>query len=186
MTVSGQTPAEAGWLQEYLTGAVGSNLCTRIHCTTCGAMEFRQGLLSKLARLTGRQGLKRLDHRSAVDIARSLALVQPVGVDRYSFEEAARLVLFDIWYAAEEGARERDLELVLAGTWAGSVLERMKAHHQARSEERRAYAESQDPVRVRQKREEKRRLRQEKHSERLALKKERDRTWRAKHEKGGT
>ena len=95
-------------------------------------------------------------------------------------------MLFDIWYAAEDGARERDLEFVLAGTWAGSVLKRMKAHHQARLQERRAYAESQDPVRVRQMRAEKRRLRQEKHSERLALKKERDRIWRAEHEKGGT
>ncbi len=186
MTESGQTPAEAGWLQDYLTGAVGRNLCTRIHCTTCGAIEFRQGLLSELTRVTSRQGLEKLDHRSAVEIARSLALVHPVGVARYRVEEAVRLVLFDIWYAVGEEARERDLGPVLAGTWAGSVLERMKAHHQERMEARRAFAESQDPERVRKKRDEKRRLRQEKHAERLALKKERDRIWRTKHEKGST
>ncbi len=149
-------------------------------------MEFCQGLLSELARVTCRQGLEKLDHRAAVDIARSLALVNPIGVAPYRFEEAVRLVLFEIWYAVGEAARERDLGSVLAGTWTGSVLERMKAHHQERMEERRAFAESQDPERVRQKRDEKRRLRQEKHSERLALKKERDRIWRAKHEKRGT
>ena len=143
-------------------------------------------MLSELTRVTGRQSLEKLDHRSAVDIARGLASIHPVGGACYHVEEAVRLVLFDIWYAVGEEARERDLEPVLAGTWAGSVLERMKAHHQARMEARRAFAESQDPERVRQKREEKRRLRQEKHAERLALKKERDRIWRAKHEKGGT
>jgi hypothetical protein len=97
-----------------------------------------------------------------------LALVRPVGEADFRFEAAVRLVLFEIWYTVGESARERELEPILAGTWTGSVLERMKAHHRERMEEQRTFAESQDPERVRERRDEKRRLRQEKHAERLA------------------
>jgi hypothetical protein len=106
-------------------------------------------------------------------------------------ERTVRLVLFDLSnvmgeeeIASEllisEAAIASELELLFAppSSWAGDILEQMRAHHKAEIERRNAIAEFQDPMRVQQRREEKRRQRQQKHQERLALKKERDRLWR--------
>jgi hypothetical protein len=40
----------SNWLEAYLMEAVRKELCTKILCTTCGALEFRQGVLSALSR----------------------------------------------------------------------------------------------------------------------------------------
>lgn len=181
MTPTSSATRGENWLQGYLLDAVRKNLCIRIFCTTCGAEDFRRGLLVVLAGAMGRDFVPRIDNEAALAITRALALVHP-GADEHSqYEDAVRLILFEIWQVAAE----HEFELVLEGTWAGGVLARMKAHHKAREDERRAFAESQDPIKVQQRREEKRRIRQEKHSERLNLKRERDRLWREKQEKGG-
>ena len=184
MTRSGQPFADSDWLQHYLMDAVRRNLCTKIYCTTCGAWEFRVGLRVKFTEAARHQNMPKLDYRTAIDIGRSLALVHPDEANYHSFERAVRMVIHEVWYAIGEKAAERDLVSILAGTWAGSILESMKVHHRARVAARRAHEQSQDPEFVRQKREEKRRLRQEKHAERLVLKKERDRIWHEKHGKG--
>lgn len=38
------TSMTTNWLHAYLIESVRRNLCTKIHCTTCGAMEFRRGM----------------------------------------------------------------------------------------------------------------------------------------------
>jgi hypothetical protein len=59
----------------------------------------------------------------------------------------------------------------------------MQAHSEQREHARRVHEAFQDPANVQKRREEKKRLKQEQHEKRLALKKERDRLWREKHEK---
>ena len=169
------------WLQAYLSEAIRQQLCTKIHCTTCGAMDFRRGLLVALTATEGRDIPAGFDRVSALAIGRALANVHSIAADACKFEEAVRLILFEVWSTLGEMEAERELEPALLGTWSGDVLARMKAHHKARQDARRVFAESQDPVRIEQRREEKRRLRQQKHVERQALKMERDRAWREKH-----
>jgi len=171
--------SEADWLQHYLLEAVQKSFCTKIHCTTCGALEFRKGLLMAAAKAIGRDRSEALDETIAPLIIRSLASVNAPAHLRPQMEEAVRLVLFDLWNSV---MLQRHLHF-LAGTWAGDVLERMKAHSQAETERRKAIAESEDPVLVQRRREEKRSLKQQRHQERLTLKKDRDRIWRENEKK---
>jgi hypothetical protein len=109
--------------------------------------------------------------------------LQPEGESVAELESAVRLILFLVWNSVGEFSTGRGfLEPILAGSWAGSVLDRMKAHHQQRMEERRVRHEYESPERVQQRREKKRCLRQEKHIERLKEKKERDRLWKEKQQ----
>lgn len=41
---------DTNWLEEYLTEARG--LCTDISCTTCGAQDFRRGIVEALSNAT--------------------------------------------------------------------------------------------------------------------------------------
>ena len=115
-------------------------------------------------------------------IAAALASLPNVETPGYKFESAVRFIITEIWSALGEIEAERRIEPLLNGTWAGNMLARMKVHHRDLEDARRARDEYRDPVRVQQRREEKRRLKQEKHEERLALKKQRDRIWREKQE----
>jgi hypothetical protein len=78
---------------------------------------------------------------------------------------------------------DHDIEVLLAGTWAGDILRGMKEHHEALEVERRARDEFQAPAAVQKRREEKKLLKQKQHEKRLALKQERDRLWREKNVK---
>jgi hypothetical protein len=170
----------ADWLEHYLVEAVRKNLCTKIRCTTCGALEFRKGLLTAAAKAIGRDRFEAFDETSAPVIIRSLATVNaPPAHLQPQMEEAVHLVLFDLWSSLMLQRHEH----LLTGAWADGVLERMKAHYQAETERHRAIAESEDPVLVQRRREEERSLKQQKHQERLTLKKDRDRIWRQNQKK---
>ncbi len=65
------------WLQSYLVSSVSRNLCTTIHCTTCGAMDFRRGVL-QAAVGSSHVDPRRIDRADALDIAIALAGVRPV------------------------------------------------------------------------------------------------------------
>lgn len=186
MMPTARTAPGEDWLQTYLVESIRKNLCTQIFCTTCGAMDFRQGLLIALAKATGQPPVPQIDHESALAIAAALARVRAAVGEQRKLEDAVRLVLFEIWSTVGEVAAERQLYPILQGTWAGSVLVRMKEHHKERKAARYAFAENQDPVRVQQRREEQRRLKQERHVARLAMKIERDRIWREKQKRGDT
>lgn len=174
MTKQPVSPTE-NWLQAYLVESVRANVCTRLHCTTCGGRDFRRGLAPSLAEACGQRYELPFGRESTLVIARPLAHVHPVPGEPWELEEAVQLILYEIWHTLGEVEAERELEPILEGMWAGEVLSRMKAHYRAREEARRRHNEQNDPERVRQRREEKRRLRQEKHEQRLAIKKERDR-----------
>ncbi len=80
---------------------------------------------------------------------------------------------------------EREAEQLLGQGWGGDVLRRMQEHHRRVVEARRAKAEYEAPARVQERREERKRVAQQRHEQRLTLKKERDRTWRESQGKRG-
>lgn len=164
------------WLHAYLLDAVAQNVCTRIGCGTCGALKFRRGVLTALAGTTGNPGTS-LDPAHAVAVAQALADVTPELRDRLALEPAVRCLLFDLWSVLQ--TRDGELESLLDGTWAGNVLSKMKEHHRTRVAARHAHEERQAVAA--QQREEKKRLKLERHRERLAAKRERDRLWRRRH-----
>jgi len=165
------------WLQAYLVDAVQRKLCTQIHCTTCGALEFRRGVLDALGRATGQPAPQHFERERALEIAKALAGVTPATDQMLALESAVRCLLFDLWSGVL--LFDNDIESLLDGTWAGGVLARMKEHHRARVAARRAHEEFQQGAQDR--REAKKRLKQEQHQARLALKSERDRLWRERH-----
>ena len=176
---TGVTTVTVKWLDVYLMEAVRKNLCTTVHCTTCGAMEFRQGVLGALSVATGKHPRQQFDRESAVEIARALSEVTPHDDSSGPLEEAVRCLLVDLWSGIP--LLDRDIEEPLAGTWAGDILRRMKEHHQAREAEERARIEYESSAAVQKRREEKKLLKQKQHKKRLALKQERDRLWREKN-----
>jgi len=126
-----------------------------------------------------------MDRTIGLELARSLASLHPSGFGLLSprLDAAVRCVLFDLWSHTDRPSFEREI----APRLAAPGLERRSSvcgPITGQEEERRAYLEDQDPEVVRQRREEKRRLRQEKHAERLALKRDRDRIWREAHVAG--
>ena len=173
------TKSDENWLYTYISDAINRNLCTMIHCTTCGAKEFRLGLLDALSKAAGKQIVPLYNPENSVAIAAELARLPGDKAHEPGFEDAVQLILCDIWSAFSKS----QIEPLLQGTWAGDVLARMKVHYQAEEEAWRARKEYESPARVQQRREEKRRQKQEKHAERLALKKERDRIWWETHRK---
>ena len=113
-TMNGAT-GDRDWLQRYLFESVRKNLCTRIRCTTCGAGEFRNGLLYAAARAIGEERFEGLDQTNALVIVRALGRVHPVPHLERQTEEAIRLVLFNIWTVLGEAAMARKFEPLLAG-----------------------------------------------------------------------
>jgi hypothetical protein len=91
-------------------------------------------------------------------------------------EDAVRYVLIVAWHSSALG--HKDIETLLANSWTGSILSRMQTHYESRVAARRAYEELNSPANVQIRREAKKRLKQEQHEMRLALKKERDKVWR--------
>jgi hypothetical protein len=175
--------SEDNWLQRYIAESVSRNLCTKILCTTCGATEFRQGLLAALATSSGQETVRRMGPGHAIAMAKALRQVEAVSRD-WKWEDAVQFVLYECWYAFRDEAGREAFEAILAGSWAGDVLARMKAHHQARMEAARRRQEANDPENVKARREQKKQLRQQQHAERLAAKAERDRAWREQHQEG--
>ena len=171
---------KANWLEDYLAQSVLRGLCTAIHCTTCGAREFRLGVLSALAEIQGVPPKSGYDRESVVEIAKALADTQPSPDRSIQLESAVRCLLFDLWSPIQ--ILNSELKGILDGTWAGNVLQKMEDHENARTNARLARDEYEDPVNVQKRRDEMKRLKAEKHQERLESKKERDRLWRIDQE----
>jgi hypothetical protein len=169
------------WLDDYLDEVVGKKLCTKIHCATCGAMEFRKGVLNALCNATDKPLRQYFDRENSIEIAAALAEVKMNDDASGGRKAAVECLLVDLWSGMP--FLDNELEKILVETWAGQILGRMKAHHKAREAERHARETFQDPVNVQKRREEKKRLNQERHQERLAIKNERDRLWHEKTKK---
>ena len=167
--------SDKDWLLGYLDGAIEQQLCTTINCTTCGSLDFRNGLLEAFVTSSGKTNLKYLNIETAQSLAKELATLNPPQESRHKYESVFRFIIYDLWRVFMGTARDH-----LGDSFAGDVYDRMGAHYQARLEEQRCHEEMNDPEKAKQRREEKKRLRQEKHQERLESKKERDRIWWSK------
>jgi len=172
-----ETDMDDNWLHSHLVQVVRAGLCTKILCTTCGAVEFRRGLLDSLAKATGKTVPRVLDQEFAADMLCALAKVRPdTSEERDGLAEPVQCILFDLWRGGVEV--EPFMAAQLSDSWAGEVLARMKAHYDATLRARRALEEFNDPVNVQKRRNEAKLLRQQRHAIRLENKKERDRIWR--------
>jgi len=166
-----------GWLHGFIDAAVEEGLCTKTNCTTCGAREFRIGLLSLLELETGRDNRGRIGREEASALAQELASVRPSKERESGFESATRCLLYEIWLNLRNPGIDGIVEPAILGTWSGRVLERMQAHHRERIEAQRRRREEVNPTNVLRRRSEKKRLRQEAHLQRIREKRERDRIW---------
>lgn len=162
------------WLHVYLADAVARNLCIKAFCTTCGASEFRQGLRAALQSAAGQPVGPRLSQQNVEALARALAGITPDDNEQWALAPTVRCVLIDL--TTDDGGPR--VESLLGGTWAGTILAGMKAHHATRQTACRAHEELQQKLRLQ--RVETGRLKHEQHRTRLELKKERDRLWREK------
>jgi hypothetical protein len=169
------TPDADKWLQGLLREAVGAPLCTDILCTTCGVREFRNRLLQALRERMGVETIERIDRAAAIGLAQGLAAIPAEEALAGSFEMPVRLVLFDLWHSVGEAFVEREVAPILDGSWAGQVLDRMKAHYQARQDARRQHSEQNDPAQIEVRRAAKRRSTEDAVALRMAAKQQRDR-----------
>lgn len=162
------------WLELYLLAAARDNMCTGIQCTTCGAQDFRLGVLRALATASGEAPASRMNAAIAARVARALAAIDPDHAGTASMLEAAQCLVYDLCSAHGQ----REVAGLLGQGWAGEVLRGMQAHARSVREAHRARAEYEGPEATVRRREEKRRLAQERHQRRLLLKQEQDRIWR--------
>jgi hypothetical protein len=120
------------WLEAYLLDCIQRNVCTKVGCTTCGAREFRTGLLAETAKQMHSLHLSRLTPASAAFIGQALAGVAPRdGVPDERLESAVRLILTDVWATLGESNAERTIAPLLSGSSCGDLLLRMQRHHAA-------------------------------------------------------
>jgi hypothetical protein len=165
------------WLYEYLDRAIRANLCTEIHCTTCGAEQFRLGLLKLIEMQTGLRTYYRLTADAAFALAEALARVPGDFSDPARAKAAIRCILYDAWRALQPDTFQREFVPRLDTSWSGAILLEMQEHHKRIQSARLQKAEYESPSAVVARREKKQRLKMEKHAERLARKAERDRLW---------
>lgn len=167
------------WLHEYLDGAVRSNICTEIHCSTCGAKQFRQGLLDQVQIQTGIRVAGRLTTAEALALGEALGGVKAEFSDLAKAKEAIRCVLYDVWRVLPKVIFQEEFVPRLGNSWSGAVLHEMQEYEQRRQAARQRQAEYESPAAVGARREERGRLKQEQHAARLARKLERDRLRRS-------
>ena len=176
------------WLDRYIDEVVVKRICTTTYCTTCGAREFRQGLLDSLAAESQPARTRRVrcftveEARLLLDGLKWVTVPsQDAGFnssrDRTS---AIRFVLKSVWDALGGENGEPEMQRALAESWAGAELDQMIAHHRNLQAQHAEFVARQDPERVAHSKIEKRRLKALRHQDRLEAKKERDRAW---HEK---
>jgi hypothetical protein len=169
---------DKNWLHQYLSAAVGLRVCAKIHCTTCGAYDFRNGVYRALERSRG--ATRPLDKSGAArEVVIALAQLVPDAQEwmmQIRFKDAVRCLLYDLWYGRP--AHVDGLDMMLEGSWAGSVLLSMKEHNARVMAARHAREEYESPEAVGRRREETRRIKREAHLRRLEQKIKSDGMWR--------
>jgi hypothetical protein len=163
------------WLSDYLRDCTARSVCTRIHCTTCGALEFRSGLAKGLGlKFTPRRYVA-FERTEVLEIANSLGGVPAPMCNLSAWVEAVRFIIMTIWTGIP--ILDQEVEKQLVGSWAGEVLQRMKAHHA----QRQLVAASASPENACERRAAINVQKQFAHIRRLAVKVERDAAWRSRN-----
>ena len=168
------------WLQQFISAAVRRNLCTRIFCTTCGAHEFRSGLMARLGVRPSELvavPLPRLGANRAERLLDLMSELKPPEHDMFSRtldSESMRLMIYECW-SALGGDRALPAMLDRLGqSWAGHVLRAMIVHEEERRRVWRAHEARSDPVKVHERRLQRKQEQQLAQEKRLLRKKERD------------
>jgi len=145
-------------------------------------MDFRGGLFMALNAASDSKSPPTFSRDNATALLEALRGVTPwqAHISTFELEHAVRYILFELWHSSP--LADKDIEALLAGCWAGSVLSGMKAHYESRIAARRASDKFDNPANVQMRRDLKKQLKQEQHEMRLNLKKDRDKRWR---EQGG-
>lgn len=170
----------ADWLTCYIETAISKKFCTNLYCTTCGATDFRKGLLRAASRAS-KAGLEtHLNIEIAHTIAKALSGIS--AQHELEWVSAVRLIIVDL----KEALGLRELGETLGNSWAGGMLADMSAHYEKSMERRREHERQQDPAFIQKNREEKRLKRQAQHEARIKKYKELGRIWMAAHKDGSS
>jgi hypothetical protein len=161
------------WLQNLISDAAEKNLCTQIHCTTCGAMKFRNAF-SKLSRqnANGESTVTSLTN-SIIQALRQI----PYNAD-HRWIQPMRFVIYELNKLTRN---QNQLCAELEGCWAGDILKSMILHYQERLEATAAHEQFCSPEAANERKAKEREQRKIKHEERLKVKQQRDIKWRLEH-----
>ena len=165
--------SDSSWLQNLIIDAVERNLCTQIHCTTCGAMEFRNAF-SKLSQQNANGELSVTSRTSS--IIQALRQI-PCNADPH-WIQPMRLVVYEL---NKQTKNQNQLCTELEGCWAGDILKAMILHYNERLEATAAHEQFCSPEAANERKAKKREERKIKHEERLRIKEQRDIKWRLEH-----
>ena len=169
------------WIAEYVEAAGAAKICTRIHCTTCGALNFRQGLVRRASDVAG-TNVSTWDDDLAALTAEGLVPMSTDFTCRHI--EATRFVFFELWSAIGDTAFRKIVEARVEGTPAGEILQAMRDHSARVELSRRIEAERCDPMIAQRRRDAKKVEKAAAHAARLAAKEDRDRAFRANMSQG--
>jgi hypothetical protein len=92
-------------------------LCTKIHCTTCGARDFRIGLLNQLQASTGIPAHGLFTAKAALALGEALAGIE--AESSLEIEDAIRCILYDAWNVLPHTTFEQEFVPRLASSWSG-------------------------------------------------------------------
>ena len=125
------------WLATFLKSA--THECTRIHCTTCGSMPFRRGLLKSMGRMSRpREWRYNYGEAEAIEVTKALATLKP---EPEISHDQVMLMVFDACAVLGES----EVAQRLGTSWAGSVLATMQAHYAEQVDRRRRHEEFNSP-----------------------------------------
>lgn len=164
--------SQPDWLRQFLVEAHERQLCTKIGCTTCGCMEFRNSFVSAIESSLGRACLLPFDVQAFRFVTESLSSLSRDELTSPSSHSAIRLIIYDFWRMGGDGF----LNAIARGSYAGGIVAAMQEHEKARERQHAAHIDELERKRV-----EKEIAKQERMEERRLKKMERDKQWFKDH-----
>ncbi len=123
------------WLQAYLERAVNRGLCTKMVCTTCGAMDFRNGAVKQFLGPNATKPLWQWEIGDKERIALDLSLVSVRTIEASQlprFRSAVMCLLYDLCYPCVIPSVKK----ILDASYAGEILQQMEDHQALRLKRR--------------------------------------------------
>lgn len=118
------------WVQRLIERVVAQGWCTRINCGTCASQEFRLALGLIDLDAGGAPIFRSFEAEAASLVVAGLRNCAPAGGDS-RFDDVARWIINQVWRSQGDGPLA-----FLNGSWAGSILDGMRAHARSRDEAR--------------------------------------------------
>ena len=178
---------EPSWVESIITEAIEKRMCTRVHCTTCGAGQFRSRVFAKAMDLAGLEvqvadriaPRQLLAHLSMEELA---AIFEQVvsglrDVNAVSGQElpALRTILEDLDPPLMKWGVVANLSDCLEGSFVGEQYDSIRAHSAMMAEFRAEREEYESPEAAKERREGRRAKSAQTHQRRLEEKTSRDR-----------